>query len=194
MLSFITSETNLSKGRWLETVTFYNDKGRPVQVQSDNIGGGTDVSSSLYDFAGKVVSTYQVHDNPLSSLGIAVQVKTSMQYDDLGRLLSITKQLNDNPAFTKTIVQNEYDALGHLKKKTVGNGLESLNYDYNLRGWVLGVNRNYVKDAATNYFGFDLGYDKSGVMGTYSPQLNGNISGMVWKSKGDGEKRKYDFT
>jgi hypothetical protein len=24
-------------------------------------------------------------------------------------------------------------------------------------------------------------------------QLNGNIAGMVWKSRGDGEKRKYDF-
>ncbi|MCX6313617.1 MAG: hypothetical protein NTX08_02635 [Sphingobacteriales bacterium] len=61
------------------------------------------------------------------------------------------------------------------------------------------VNRGYAKDAvSSNYFGFDLGYDKADnqIIGnqTYlTPQFNGNIEGMVWKSKGDGEKRKYDF-
>jgi RHS repeat-associated protein len=78
--------------------------------------------------------------------------------------------------------------------------LEKLTYDYNVRGWLLGVNRDYAKDAnSSNYFGFDLGYDKAnnGIVGNalYSnPQYNGNIEGMVWKSKGDAEKRKYDFT
>ena len=55
------------------------------------------------------------------------------------------------------------------------------------------------KTITINYFGFDLGYDKANnnIIGnqTYAnPQYNGNIEGMVWKSKGDGEKRKYDFT
>ena len=63
---------------------------------------------------------------------------------------------------------------------------------------MLGANRLFAKDAANNYFGFDLGYDKANnsIIGnqTYTtPQFNGNIEGMVWKSKGDGEKRKYDF-
>lgn len=99
----------------------------------------------------------------------------------------------------KTILQNEYDQLGLLKKKTLGaNNLENLNYEYNIRGWLLGMNRQYAKDAGTNYFGFDLGYDKAdnNIIGSqlYTiPQFNGNIEGMVWKSKGDGEKRKYDF-
>ena len=39
-----------------------------------------------------------------------------------------------------------------------------------------------------NYFGFDLGYDKqhNGTIGGQAytnPQYNGNIEGMVWKSK-----------
>ena len=62
------------------------------------------------------------------------------------------------------------------------------------------MNRNYAKDVHNNnFFGFDLGYEKAdnGIIGnqTYStPQFNGNIEGMVWKGKGDAEKRKYDFT
>ncbi|HEY2721508.1 MAG TPA: hypothetical protein VGI82_07275, partial [Chitinophagaceae bacterium] len=58
----------------------------------------------------------------------------------------------------------EYDALGQLKKKKLGAApLDSMVYDYNIRGWMLRANRNYVKDttSTTNWFGFDLGYDKT---------------------------------
>lgn len=43
----------------------------------------------------------------------------------------------------------------------------------------------------------ELGYDKTAsAAGTTSyniPEYNGNIEGTVWKSKGDGIARKYDF-
>src|SRR5690606_12455141 len=121
-------------------------------------------------------------------------------------LLNVKKTVESNIAgssITKAeqiIVKNEYDKLGQLKTKKLGsNDLETLTYDYNVRGWLLGMNRDYAKDENnTNYFGFDLGYDKTsnGLIGDKSytlAQYNGNISGTVWKSKGDGEKRKYDF-
>jgi RHS repeat-associated protein len=61
------------------------------------------------------------------------------------------------------------------------------------------VKPSAIRSLPANYFGFDLGYDKAnnGIIGnqTYTaPQYNGNIADMVWKSRGDGEKRKYDFT
>jgi RHS repeat-associated protein len=106
----------------------------------------------------------------------------------------------------KTIAQNEFDKLGQLKKRILAPaynsnaGLESLNLEYNIRGWILGMNRGYVATTGqnnTNKFGFELGYDKlssnSGRNFT-AAQYNGNISGMVWKSDGDDVKRKYDFT
>ena len=45
------------------------------------------------------------------------------------------------------------------------NPLESLTYDYNLRGWLLGTNLDYAKStsSSSNYFGFDLGYDKTSI-------------------------------
>ena len=75
-----------------------------------------------------------------------------------------------------------------------------MEYDYNIRGWMLGANRDYAKSTSltTHYFGFDLGYDKSSIasIGSYdsSAQYNGNIRGMVWKSAGDDKVRKYDFS
>lgn len=83
--------------------------------------------------------------------------------------------------------------------------LENMQYDYNIRGWMLGMNRWFTRDetspfggAGGGYFGFDLGYDKTlndliNNQAYDAAQYNGNISGTVWKSKGDGEKRKYDF-
>ena len=66
----------------------------------------------------------------------------------------------------------------------------------------MGVNRTFVKDTTStaNYFGFDLGYDKDGFIvngssRTYADkQYNGNITGMLWRSTGDDQLRKYDFT
>ncbi|WP_315815918.1 hypothetical protein [Paraflavitalea speifideaquila] len=106
-------------------------------------------------------------------------------------------------------MRNEYDALGQLKNKILspaggsgGGPLETLTYDYNIRGWLLGANRNYLLNQGTasytdKYFGFELGYDNC----TQSPgscadgvyQYNGNISTSVWKSKGDQVRRKFNF-
>lgn len=201
----------LGTDTYLYAAHFYDDKGRIIQVQSSNASGGTDIATTQYSWAGQPLISVQKHQkagtNPQQHIVI-----TKMEYDELGRLLKVKKSINSTVngqtvnSPEKTVLSNAYDKQGQLKKKELGVGatgntaLETLNYDYNIRGWMLGVNRDYTKDQnSSNYFGFDLGYDKvnNNIIGslTYSnPQYNGNISGMVWKAKGDGEKRKYDFT
>ena len=56
-----------------------------------------------------------------------------------------------------------------------------------------------VSFPSTNYFGFDLGYDKVNnnlIKGkTYlAAQYTGNVTGMLWKDAYDKKVRKYDFT
>jgi RHS repeat-associated protein len=206
----VEDPNDLTQGRWLETVNYYDDKGRVVQTQADNYNGGKEEMINRYDFSAKIVCSYTMHNNPSSAVGV-VRIKTNMNYDDMGRVMNISKQLNDDATTNKVIVQNEYNSLGQLKKKSLGNypgnpgqPLETLNYDYSVRGWLLGENRDYAKSSSstTNYFGFDLGYDKTAIaptggssIGSYvNSELNGNIGGMVWKSAGDGEIRKYDFS
>jgi|CXWL01.1.fsa_nt_gi YD repeat-containing protein len=201
----------LGTSTYLYTISFYDEKGRPIQVQSTNITGGTDIVTTQYTWAGQPLVTIQKQEKQGTGAQTSVVI-SQMTYDDLGRVSKTEKKVSNTlvnggamPAY-KTIAQNEYDKLGQLKKKSVGTNtvtgtaLETLNYDYNIRGWMLGMNRDYAKDVnSNNYFGFDLGYDKANnnIIGgqTYAnPQYNGNIEGMVWKSKGDGEKRKYDFS
>lgn len=201
----------LGTSTYLYSISFYDEKGRVIQTQSKNSTGGTDMQSTQYSWAGQPLVVVNRTEKAGTPFNIN-EAATFYLYDDLGRVSKISKTINSNINGTwinkpeQVIVQNEYNKLGQLKKKRLapgynnGAGLESLSFEYNIRGWMLGMNRDYAKDANSyNYFGFDLGYDKTnnGIIGnqTYNnAQYNGNIAGMVWKGKGDGEKRKYDFS
>ncbi|MGB4816386.1 MAG: RHS repeat-associated core domain-containing protein, partial [Ferruginibacter sp.] len=61
------------------------------------------------------------------------------------------------------------------------------------------MNRLYLKnDTQNSFFGYELGYSDTlnSLLGTsYQKALyNGNITGTVWRSKGDGQLRKYDYS
>lgn len=199
-----------SPAQYLYTVSYYDEKGRIIQTKSQNISGGVDIATTQFIFTGfelRKILRYQkvTGGNPSSLL-----VVTHNQYDDLGRVIATSKKINSGSF--KTIVQQEYDALGRVVSKKIGEDpasssnpkapLETLQYDYNIRGWMLGANREYAKSQTSDdhYFGFDLGYDKpaiedgGNVLGQYY-YLNyaGNISGTTWKTRGDKRTRKFDY-
>jgi len=190
--------------QYIYNVSFYDNKARVIQAQSINVTGGKDVMTTSYNFAGKAIQSILSHNkvgtNPQTHI-----VSTAFTYDAMLRLLTIKKAINStingvavSSASQVTITTKQYDELGRLKVRTLGNNLESLSYDYNVRNWLLGINRNFVSGASSaNFFGMELGYDNpvSVLVGaTYTtPQYTGNICGTVWKSKGDGVARKYDY-
>lgn len=202
----------LGTSTYLYTVNIYDEKGRAIQVQSTNITGGIDIVTTQYTWTGQplVIVQKQEKYGPNTNGQTSVLV-TQLSYDDLGRMVKTEKKASSTlvnggamPAY-KTITETQYDKLGQVKKKNLApsygaTGLETLNYDYNIRGWMLGMNRNYLTttgQSGTTRFGFELGYDKlinSGGRNYTASQFNGNISGMIWKSDGDDVKRKYDFS
>jgi RHS repeat-associated protein len=181
---------------WLTTTNYYNDKGRVIQTISDNISGGKDIVTNLYDFNGKLLSAYLKHRNQHSGVSPQTTVLTMMRYDTAGRVRTIRKRLNDNPALERTIADNSYDELGQLQIKRLGiNGtsapLETLGYEYNIRGWLKSVNKGFLSTSPTNnWFGQELSYD----YGFSVNQFNGNISGNRWKSRGDNINRAYGYS
>lgn len=189
---------------YLYVANFYDHRGRLIQQQSTNISNGVDVVTHQYNFRGKVIRTHQKHEKAFTN-GQTYQLLSKMTYDHSGRLLSVAKKLTaGSVAFNETqISQNFYNELGQLSKKILGgNAVDSLQYTYNIRGWLLGMNRDFVKDTAStsHYFGFDVGYDKAdftvnGNAKNYqASQYTGNITGMLWRSTGDDRLRKYDFS
>ncbi len=214
-----TKVLNVSPDVFLYTLNIYDDKGRVIQVKSKNITGGEDIQTTQYTWSGQPLITVQKQEKSGTPAQTNVIV-TKTTYDDLGRATKTEKRqsntlINNNSLSAYTVISTmEYDALGQLKKKTIGSKkdpstgtyfvtrqpLQELNYDYNIRGWMLGVNRDYLTSEGQTsdgkYFGFELGYDKldnKAGRNFSATQLNGNISGMIWKSDGDDTRRKYDF-
>ncbi|MET0392151.1 MAG: DUF6443 domain-containing protein, partial [Chitinophagaceae bacterium] len=194
----------LGTNAYLYTVNIYDEKARLVQTQATNSTGGTDITTMQYGWAGQPLLTIQTQQKSGTNAQTTL-VLTKLTYDELGRIAKVEKKAGNSlidggalPGSWTVILENEYDAIGQLKKKTLGTDLEDLAYDYNIRGWMLGINRDFIKDAADHYFGFELAYDKTGTIipgSSYTAaQYSGNIAGVLWKSKGDNEKRKYDFT
>jgi RHS repeat-associated protein len=209
MMGAKTEVMGSAGAQYLYAVSFFDEKGRLIQTQAINFSGSTDISTNLYDWSGKELANLVAHT--LSSAGNPQthNVASVLAYDAVGRLLTITKTVNSTVggvavSASSLTVTNAYDEASNLKKKTYGNALEGLTYDYNVRGWLLGANRDFAKTAlsTTNYFGFDLGYDQTAItptggssIGSYATQsFNSEVAGTVWKSRSDGVIRKFDYT
>jgi RHS repeat-associated protein len=209
-----TATKVLGGATWTYALNLYDEKGKMIQEKRRNITGGQDILTTQYNWSGApilIVQKTEIGNAPVQT----VITVTRITYDNLGRLAKIEKKTGHNlvnggqlPDPWTVIAENVYNELGQLKTKKLGRKpndpatpLEILDYSYNIRGWLLGMNRNEMTTAGSTsnsrYFGFELGYDKKNTItgrDFTAAQFNGNISGMSWKSKGDGIRRKYDFS
>ncbi len=191
-------------GQYISSVSFYDEKARIIQSQSINYTKGKDITTMQYSWDGKMLSSLMYHNYASTVNPQTHSVITTMTYYTVGRLNTITKTVSStingvavsSPA--TTIVTCRYDELGRLQTNIFGNSLETQAYGYNVRGWLLGINTGFISSGGSNYFGEEIGYDKSNSLAPGNsylyPLFNGNVGGTVWKSKGDGINRKYDFS
>jgi RHS repeat-associated protein len=193
----VTGSWDASSGTQV-TAMCYDDRGRVIQTRYLNNTAGTDFTTNQYDFSGKPLQTYLRHQKGGSNPQTHT-VSTKIQYDAGGRMKSVWKNI-DTSASDQLIDSVQYNELGQLQAKWLGNNLDKLAYDYNIRGWLIGINKGYLQQTSGNpqaYFGMELAYDNttSAVSGASynSAQFSGNITGTIWKSAGDGYNRKYDF-
>ncbi|RBL94192.1 hypothetical protein DF182_11505 [Chitinophaga flava] len=186
----------LDTDQWLTTTTYYNNKGRVVQLISDNASGGQDIATNMYDFSGKLLSNYLNHKNPRSGLTPQITVLTMTEYDAAGRVITVRKRVNNDISKEQTVASNEYDELGQLRSKSLGikagsDPIELLSYEYNIRGWLKSINKDYLNNTnnSPSHFGQELNYDQ----GFKDPQFNGNIAGIRWKGWNDKKPRAYGY-
>lgn len=191
----IENPSDLGLGGWLTSISYYDDKGRVIQVQSDNYKGGVDVTTNKYDFKGLVHVTYNVHHNPAAS-NQRIRVRRIIGYSNHDLPLYDKIRVDDD-GVERTISSKAYDNLGRLMSAVTPESREV--FRYSIRGNLLSVNNYFIDPSLKPWFGqlddpwlwfgyqlfYDYGFDHS--------QYNGNISGMKWKSRGDGEVRAYGF-
>jgi RHS repeat-associated protein len=185
---------------WLHSTSFYDEKGRGLQSSTDNIRNAVESFTNQYDHSGKLIASAGIHSNGIFSI-ISVTKNT---YDKIGRLVEISKQYN-NSNF-KVIGRYSYNQLGQISKKILAPGytgtgstqMETLNYAYNIQGWLTGINRFYA--LATNtyakwdyFFGMYLGYENADGLLSQA-QHDGTITGTIWKTQGNNSPKRYDYS
>ncbi|MCX6319299.1 MAG: DUF6443 domain-containing protein [Bacteroidetes bacterium] len=185
---------------FLTATSYYDDKGRSVQTLSDNVKNAVDYATTQYDFSGKVLSVCEKHTMPGTSIS-NLAIISKYEYDWLQRIKLLSKKFGNGEY--KKLAQYDYDEMGRVKNKKLspdyngGAGIESFRYDYNIRGWLNGINKDYALTSTSlnqweHYFGMYLGYDNRDNRFT-AAQYNGNLTGAIWKTQGDNMPRRYDY-
>lgn len=189
---------SLENDVWIKEVFYYDKYGRLLQTYKGNYLGGYDKITNLYDFVGNVTLSQQSHKKLSNSTAIVIE--QNFIYDHQNRLIQVYHQIGDQTPVL--MVENKYNELGQLEEKNLHNGVQSVDYRYNIRSWLTSINNSDLSDDgilnndSNDLFGMELGYDgsMSGFSGGGSTgQYNGNISWMSWK-KGDSDtKLGYSF-
>ncbi|WP_243721238.1 DUF6443 domain-containing protein, partial [Aquimarina spinulae] len=177
----------LDTNDWITTVTWYDQKARPIYIASKNeYLNTTDIIETKLDFIGKVEETTTRHKKGNNAEIVTIDTFT---YDDMGRPLIQTQKINDQGV--ETIVENRYDKLGQLERKKTGGGLQEVDYTYNVRGWLTKINDPNTA-LGNKLFAFKINYN--------TPQhgatalFNGNISETTWKTANDNVERHYKYS
>ncbi len=148
-----------------------------------------------YDFEGKLLRKLHRSSKSTPVPKFTVEL-TKYAYDHAGRLTTVTKKISSGGA-DKVLISNTYDEAGNLKRRTLGSNIENQNFEYNIRGWNIGMNRKYIKGDSTNKFGYELAYDNDQniITGTYPDRFfNGNIAATTWKSMGTGSAKSFTYS
>ncbi|MEW7291262.1 DUF6443 domain-containing protein [Aquimarina sp. 2304DJ70-9] len=184
----------LGTDQWIKSATWYDKKGRPIYAASKNwYLNTTDVVETKLDFVGKVFETKTTHTKDSNAPIVTVD---KFEYDHMGRVLSQTQKINNQD--NEQIAANVYDELGQLISKKVGgtvianaseaiSPLQTVNYKYNVRGWLKGIND--ITTLGNDLFAFGIDYNAGTI-----PLYNGNISKTTWQTANDNVTRSYDYT
>ncbi|WP_192822826.1 DUF6443 domain-containing protein [Rufibacter sp. LB8] len=189
----------LGTSTWLTSVTYFDEDYQPIQAISQNYLGGTDRATTVYDFAGKALSSKATHTAPTGTVVTAQR----MAYDHAGRLTEAWQKMDGDPEVL--LARHRYNALGQLVDKGLHSRdsltfIQSVDFRYNIRGWLTHINnRDLNNDEVTNddgndKFGMELKYNTDLEVGGGQAQFNGNIAEMLWKSGGDAQLRAYAYT
>jgi RHS repeat-associated protein len=182
---------NIEDDSWTKDFIWYDTEGRAVGSHSVNYLGGYTKTESLLDFAGVTLNANTYHLRKQGEEGVTVRERFT--YDPQNRLLKHYHKIDGNPQ-EELLTDNTYNELSQLKNKKVGNSLQSIDYTYNIRGWLTDVNKDQMEVADLNgkLFAYKIKYNQKQGIDNPDPvefanknvvaKYNGNIAEIDWRS------------
>jgi RHS repeat-associated protein len=182
------------EGSYSESSNYYNEKGSLLQAWNRYPDGLIDLELFHFDpFNNRPLHHLLVHNVPTSGKN-RIRVETIFSYDNYGRLLKTDKSINGQP--NVPISELVYNDLGQVTTRKFGRDpetqgpLETQNLDFSIRGWLTGINGARTTTGSNPaWFRQVLSYDR----GFSQKQLNGNITGLLWQTRGDATERALGF-
>ncbi len=182
------------------TVNYFDDEGNNIRSIKHNHMDDYEVFSTRYEpITFQILETELIHKPGQEE----VKVHKNFIYDHVGRLLETQCQINDEEKVV--LSANRYNELGQLKEKFLHTKdvegadrafAQKVDYSYNIRGWLTGINSTDLSEDGNDLFGMELYYsnidnlDASLVTG--GCQYNGNIAAVKWNTIFD-KTRGYGF-
>jgi RHS repeat-associated protein len=191
----------LNSANYLWNVSYYDAKYRVIQSISQNRKAGTIRTTNVVDFPGRVTTTKRIY----LVNGLTTNIKEIYTYDEASRLRTVKHSTNG--AADVMIAKNEYNELSQLIDKKLHstdftNFKQSVDYRYNIRGWLTSINNaslitDATNDDATDYFGMSLSYNTVDPDISNGVLFNGNIAAMKWSNypgTGTIKQKAYTYT
>ncbi len=131
----------LDTNDWITTVTYYDNKARPIYVYSHNeYLETTDKVKSNLGFMGNVLESRTTHSKTGQPTITTIDKFT---YDHMNRLLSQEQEIDG--VKSELIVRNRYDELGQIEQKLVGGDVPIVSEYQNRYGLSLYSDGRIVK-------------------------------------------------
>lgn len=182
---------NIEDDNWTKSYTYYDSKGRIIGGHTINHLGGYTKTESFLKFSGKPDYTYTYHKR--SANDSEVSIKENFEYDHQERLVRHWSQVNGGTQ--ELLAENLYNDLGQIQTKnvgnTTGNPLQSINYNYNIRGWLSKIND--PASLGNRLFAYELRYNNPNNQFSGTAKYNGNISQVSWITQNDSVLRNYSY-
>lgn len=180
-------------GTWSWLHHYYDEKGRLINDlkvdYNDTIVHFT-YAGTQYDFLNRPLISKSISRNMNAGATVYAELTKNEYQVGTGALFRTSHKINNGP--WNITARYEYDSLGRVRRKGIGNYGEVQDFAYNIRGQLTGINAVYAetgnKAGESRTFGESLKYD----YGFSSPQYNGKIAGMVWRG-GSGNSHAYGY-
>lgn len=179
---------NIEDDNWTKNYIWYDDEARAIGSHSINYLGGYTKTETELDFTGMPQKTNTYHLRKQGENGVTT--KERFVYDNQNRLKQHFHQVDVNAE--ELLTENTYNELSQLANKKVGNNLQSIDYAYNIRGWMTDINRDQMllSDLGGKLFSYKIKYNQKEGITNPDPSL---FSGKDVKDKYNGSIVEVDW-
>ena len=167
----------------INSIFYYDYRSRMIQSITSNHLNGYEKEYINYTFTGNPSWKQSIHTAVLKGVPNTITETYTYGYDHANRPTTTKYKLNTDPDFI-TLSTLAYDDKGRLaSKQQYGNAITT-TYSYNIRNWLTSIK--------STPFDETIYYNDSYAGNT--PQYNGNISAVSWRSLPSNSLQGYRYT